>query len=131
MNASEIFDEMASAGLTIDQALYITDRAVSSKTANAGVLASILAGIGGLTSGVKNTIGAGSDMLRASLPVAAAGAAAFPLVGYAAGDFAARTLDADSDDVQEIQEQELISELETNAERLRRIRELKTRRDAV
>lgn len=126
MRPQELFDILNDSGLDLDQAVSLTDTMVSSgqKTASTGLLATLLAGLGMSSTVGRNAVQTTGEMVRTAYPFLLTGAAALPAAGYAVGDIAARSMDSDKEDLNEIQEQELIAELETNAERLRRVREL-------
>jgi hypothetical protein len=106
----EIYRKLASLGLTLEQAVAVTDGLNES-----------------LDGGVKQ---AGVfDLLRAPLNsgIDAAGAAAVaaPFLAYGAGNMLAKKLDDSKANVKDLQEAELISELQQNIDRLRERRRLK------
>lgn len=122
MKATEIYEELASHGLTLEQAVDFTSQvAKQSKQAS---LAALLTAVPGA---VERLTGAVKNIQQASYPFALAAAAAPPVVGYTMGNALARSLDSDKNDVDDIMQSELIAELNTAANNLRRTRELGNR----
>lgn len=137
-SALQIYDDLASMNLTVEEALQITDKLLAVKRAAGpgGVglvdIAKMAPGaFGAVTGGFKNLMGGAKSMIEMSTPLALA-AGAIPLAGgYTVGRMLAGAMDVDSSDVAEIQEQELIRELEANAEQVRRRSQLRATPSSV
>lgn len=104
----EIFAVLASRGLSLDEAVAITDRVVK----EAAMLD---------PAAIVNAVG----------PYAFLGAAAVPLAGYKAGQYAAKLLDAGSSDIPTLQVEELASQIRSQIAELRAKKELKQRKQLV
>lgn len=125
--AMQMFDDLAELGLTVGEAVQVTDMLLSRKQANGPMVTGVsdlvkyapgaVTGAAGL---VKNVVGTSKSLLDASVPLVIAAGAIPGFAGYTVGHMLAGALDADSGDVAEIQEQELIREMNANAEALRR-----------
>ena len=126
MRPEELFERLDAAGLSLQEAVAITDRVVhesygNSKVANAPAASSALMTLlGGLTAA-----GAGVFKGVDTMTNAAAKAAPWALLatvgpGYLAGGALANAMDVDSGDVADIQEQELLDELVANTESLKK-----------
>lgn len=137
MNALAIFDELAVHCDSVDQAVAITESLlnmqsgkVAASPAAVSVLEQMAAAVPmatGALSQVANTgfkaVDTGVNTLSQLGPWALA-ATVGP--GYLMGHMAGKAMDVDNSDVAEIQEQELLDELKTNAEQLRRQKELRS-----
>lgn len=128
MNAAlQMYDDLASMNLTVEEALKVTDELLAVKNASGpagfGIMDAAKYAPGlltGASSIFKNVAGGAKNLIETSTPLALA-AGAIPLAGgYTVGRMLAGAMDVDSSDVAEIQEQELIRELEANAEQVRR-----------
>lgn len=109
MTPMQIYSQLANAGMTLRQAVEYTDRLrlVASKQA---------------TLDPSKLLGA---VANATAPFVKATFIAPPVAGYLAGHLLAKSMDADSSNVADIQEQELVAELMANTEALRRRQKLR------
>lgn len=124
MKPVEIFNELSQAGLSMQEALDFTSHVVQQKQASTGLVAGALGAIPG---GLERVTGVLRNLQQMTYPVALAAAAVPPVVGYTMGDALARSLDSDGSDVEDIKQSEVIAELRTAANQLRRSRELGNR----
>ena len=100
-----VFSILADRGLTLSQALELTDAVLdNSKVAFDP-----------------------ASMLSAAGPYAFLGAAAFPFLGYQGGKYVAKALDAGSGDVSQLQTDELAAQLHAQIEEMKARRELRKR----
>lgn len=108
--ALQVFELIKRAGLSLDQALHYTDAVVSEidTRKSAGILSDAAKAISG-----------------AAAPITYLAIAAPPTVGYLGGRALAKSFDAGSGDVADIQKQELIAELQANADAVRQRMELR------
>lgn len=132
MTPVDIFDKLAACGLSVEQALIATDlminRSSQVKTADVGVIKKILEGGTGLLNSATNVGSLAMQGLNTATNMAGTAApwlvAATAGPGYLAGRGVAKAMDVDRSDITEIQEEELIEELNANAERLRKQKQL-------
>lgn len=107
MKPIDVFHKLAGMGLTVEQAVAVTDQMLEPAAKEASFGQSLQA-LGNL-----------------STPALFAAAVAPAALGYAGGGFLADQLDTQPGDIEAIQEQELIKELRANAQAALRRRALR------
>lgn len=137
MRPIDVYDKLAEHGLSIDQALEFTERALSESrsvsgrsSVGHGLTSKRAFGAGPATAGSAglrflSSLGLGEIAKAYGVPLTYLALAAPPAAGYFGGKALAKSMDAGSDDIADIQEQELVQELLTNAAALRQRKQLR------
>lgn len=115
--AVKMFNELMGVHPSLDAALSFTDQVLTVKEAQAKE-GQVKEAYGVVDTAINALMGAGRPLFYASL-------VAPPAIGYLGGKVLADAYDASPGDLSEIQEQELIAELLSNAEAVRQRRKLR------
>lgn len=108
MTPQEVYSKLASLGMTVSQAVVVTEKMLADQQAKVAFLDKAI-------SGVSNV----------AAPLMQAAFIAPPAAGYVLGDLLARGLDAGPDTISDLQQQELINQLRSSADDIRRRRALR------